>query len=100
MAKFLLENGADVNAISNDGSSPLKCALRADCGTDVVALLLEHGADVSVLDTKEADSRMSRANRRIDDRINVEQYLSPAFTSARCLLISRRTRFLFSFLTS
>jgi ankyrin repeat protein len=51
MTKFLLENGADVNAISNDGLSLLQCALdRHDCGADVVALLLEHGADVSRLD--------------------------------------------------
>jgi ankyrin repeat protein len=50
MTKFLLENGADVNAISNDGLSLLQWALVRDCGADVVALLLEHGADVSRLD--------------------------------------------------
>jgi ankyrin repeat protein len=49
MAKCLLENGADVNAVSNHGLSPLQCALDYLRGADVVALLLEHGADASVL---------------------------------------------------
>jgi ankyrin repeat protein len=45
MAKFLLENGADVNAISNIGDTPLKRALVCNCGADVVGLLVDHGAD-------------------------------------------------------
>jgi ankyrin repeat protein len=51
MAKFLLENGADVNAISNIGDTPLKRALVCNCGADVVGLLVAHGADVRVLDS-------------------------------------------------
>jgi ankyrin repeat protein len=66
MAKFLLENGADVNAISNDGFSPLRCAIHGRCGAHVVALLREHGADISVL---------NRAERRLLSRFaNVVGY--------------------------
>jgi ankyrin repeat protein len=66
MAKFLLENGADVNAISNDGLSPLRCAISGKRGADVVALLREHGADISVL---------NRAERRLLSRFtNVVGY--------------------------
>jgi ankyrin repeat protein len=53
MARFLLENGADVNAVSNDGHSILQYALSHFCTVDVVALLLEYGADVSQLNTEE-----------------------------------------------
>jgi ankyrin repeat protein len=58
MAEFLLENGADVNAISNDGRSPLQQALSiSSCsegyGNRLVALLSAHGADASNLASKQ-----------------------------------------------
>jgi ankyrin repeat protein len=56
MVRFLLENGADVNALSKDGSSPLHRPLRdafPGAYEEVFELLLEHGADVGVLDQKE-----------------------------------------------
>jgi ankyrin repeat protein len=62
MARFLLENGADVNAISNDGLSPLQRALNGGCEGNGVALLLEHGADVRVLN-EEQRRRLSRISR-------------------------------------
>jgi ankyrin repeat protein len=62
MARFLLENGADVNAISNDGLSPLQRALNSGCEGNGFALLLEHGADVRVLN-EEQRRRLSRISR-------------------------------------
>jgi ankyrin repeat protein len=58
MAKFLLDNGADVTAYSEDSEdhrSPLQCALsRPGPDSDIVKLLLERGADVHVLNRAEA----------------------------------------------
>jgi ankyrin repeat protein len=67
LARLFLENGADVNAISNDGLSPLQCALMCLWGADpdVIALLLEYGADVGVLNGKEKQIlRRAMANKR------------------------------------
>jgi ankyrin repeat protein len=63
MLRFLLENGADVNAITNNGLSVLQCALHGHFSADVVPLLLEYGADVSVLNRKERQL-LSRISRR------------------------------------
>jgi ankyrin repeat protein len=51
MAKLLLENGADVNAVSSDGRSSLDYALFSGCGLAVVELLLEYGAMINATDT-------------------------------------------------
>jgi ankyrin repeat protein len=53
IAKRLLDSGADVNAISNNGFSPLKCALNGRFGKDVILLLLERGAAVGGLNGAE-----------------------------------------------
>ena len=45
IAKYLIEQGADVNATNNDGNSPLHVAAFL-CRKDIVELLLEHGASV------------------------------------------------------
>jgi ankyrin repeat protein len=54
MVKFLLENGADVNAISLIGRSPLRDAFSRK-NQSVAALLLKHGADVTVLNREESE---------------------------------------------
>jgi ankyrin repeat protein len=69
IAKFLLENGADVNAVSNDGLTPLRYTFSRRYGDAVVALMLEHGADISVLSKEERQllphiSRTTRRNNR------------------------------------
>ncbi|HBY06052.1 MAG: hypothetical protein UV38_C0002G0193 [candidate division TM6 bacterium GW2011_GWE2_42_60] len=49
IAKYLIENGADVNAISNDNSTALHAA--ANAGTlDIIKLLVEKGANVNTED--------------------------------------------------
>jgi ankyrin repeat protein len=48
MVRFLLENGADVNALSKDGLSQMRDAFPG-AYEEVFELLLEHGADVTVL---------------------------------------------------
>jgi ankyrin repeat protein len=70
MAKFLLENGADVNAVSNDGLTPLRYTFSRRYGDSVVALMLEHGADVSVLSKEERRllPNFSRTTRRTNRR--------------------------------
>jgi ankyrin repeat protein len=52
LAKLLLENGADVNKSSEKPESPLEMALHVEM-EEVVALLIKHGADVSVLNNKD-----------------------------------------------
>ncbi|MDB5013345.1 MAG: ankyrin repeat protein [Daejeonella sp.] len=46
MVELLIKNGADVNAQSQDGSTPLQLA-AANEKLDVVLLLLKHGADAN-----------------------------------------------------
>ncbi|KAH7019752.1 ankyrin repeat-containing domain protein [Ilyonectria destructans] len=46
MAKFLLEHGADPNALSQECVSPLSAAASTEGNIELVELLLEHGADL------------------------------------------------------
>jgi ankyrin repeat protein len=46
--RLLLKSGADVNARSDDGRTPLFIATGRFGSSDVVKLLLDHGADISV----------------------------------------------------
>jgi ankyrin repeat protein len=78
MAKFLLENGADVNAYSEDledweyQRSPLQCALSCSgTDSDIIKLLLKHGADVHVLNRAEEAELASAFS---DDEGEAEEY--------------------------
>ena len=51
-ARFLIEHGADVNARSKQGRTPLMLASMVDGGPDIVALMLAKGAGVNVTDTR------------------------------------------------
>jgi ankyrin repeat protein len=48
MARLYISHGADVNAINNDGQTPLFNA----CTKDIAQLLISHGADVNKADYK------------------------------------------------
>jgi hypothetical protein len=46
IAKYLIERGADVNAVNRDGNTPLHVAAFL-CRAEIVQLLLEKGGSVS-----------------------------------------------------
>ncbi|MFC1765376.1 ankyrin repeat domain-containing protein, partial [Planctomycetota bacterium] len=53
MIKCLLDHGADINARENvQGWTPLHCAVRVYFYTPVVELLLERGADSTIMDNR------------------------------------------------
>jgi len=48
--QWLLEAGADANAVSDSGRSPLALAVESSHAQELVSLLLEHGADPDAVD--------------------------------------------------
>ena len=48
MALLLLQHGADVNALTSDGDTPLHCCWRFD-SDEIAALLLDNGADPAAI---------------------------------------------------
>jgi ankyrin repeat protein len=71
LVALLLEHGANVNATDGTGDTPLQLLARygAHDTTDVIALLLDYGADVSVLDIGEVSIARTHecSRRRIDE---------------------------------
>ena len=45
--KILIENGAKINALDNDRSTPLHHAAMGNKNTEVVKILIESGANVN-----------------------------------------------------
>lgn len=50
---YLIECGADINALNHKGESPLKCALNTPCNAETIVCLLEHGAKLGTLQSDE-----------------------------------------------
>ena len=47
LIKYLIENGADVNARDGDGVTPLLKAMDGDLDFEIIELLIKHGADIT-----------------------------------------------------
>lgn len=60
IVKLLVGNGADVNAVDEEGESVLSYAIMEPGGIEIAKYLLEHGADVRI-----ADQEMLRAQRMV-----------------------------------
>lgn len=45
IARFLIESGADVNAVDNRRGTPLTTAMEVDASDEMIQLLEEHGAE-------------------------------------------------------
>ena len=48
--KKYIKEGADLNETNESGESVLACALRSQCDTDLLMLLVENGADIFEFD--------------------------------------------------
>ncbi len=62
--KYLLEQGADPNWMTRWGHSPLHQALRRDNSARNIDLLLDHGADLRLVNAQNGRSGMAMAARR------------------------------------
>jgi hypothetical protein len=49
--KYLIENGADINIVDNEGNTPLINASKYS-DINIIKYLIEHGADVNITDNK------------------------------------------------
>lgn len=76
VARLLIEKGADVNAIADDGTTPLILAVKND-DVFIAKLLLEKGADVNWRDMKKK-SAMSYAKGLFSKKKKMIQLLESA----------------------
>lgn len=80
-AKILIERGADVNAVDADGRSCLACAQH---DPDLVKLLIEHGATVTVdsifaaIDSDNVQSLQALLSSGIDPNTRRDKILAPS----------------------
>lgn len=95
IAKFLIDKGANVNAQSEGGYTPLHIACKYQNNDDIIHLLIEHGADVN-LTTKNNITPLflamkvgntiainSLLNKGADPNIRTETDLAPLDIAAR-----------------
>lgn len=67
MVEYMIEKGADVNAVDKDGSTPLMEAIP-NGHKAIVDLLIKHGAKVDV-ENRHGDTPLSTAERRKHEEI-------------------------------
>lgn len=66
MIQLLLEKGANVNAATSEGHSPLTAAVSREVSPDIIRLLLKAGADVNHR-TKRGETALTIAEQNGDD---------------------------------
>ncbi|KAF3935070.1 Ankyrin-1 [Dactylellina cionopaga] len=59
IVEFLLENGANINAMDDRGVTPLATYLRRWNDRDMISLLIDRGADPSMVSKKELDPELA-----------------------------------------
>jgi len=61
VVKFLIDNGADIQARCSEGKSVILWAAYNSCNTGVIKLLIEKGADINALDKSEKKTVLTMA---------------------------------------
>ena len=78
--KQLINNGADVNLIGNDGNSALSGAILSDCDLSIIKILIDNGADLDILIGGMNLLKFAKVSNASDDIIDL--LFSLGFSSA------------------
>lgn len=70
IAKILIDNGANVNAIDNEGWTPLMRATTSG-NSELVGMLLDHGADASKVNSVGETAIIQAASSGCDECLNI-----------------------------
>lgn len=78
--KQLINNGADVNLLGNDGNSALSGAILSDCDLSIIKILIDNGADLDILIGGMNLLKFAKVSNASDDIIDL--LFSLGFSSA------------------
>lgn len=67
--KYLIENGADVNAVDKDGKTPLHAVAGEAFNDEMVKALVEYGANVNATDKKDETPLHKVARKKIPESL-------------------------------